>query len=72
MLIDALTLAVDPHGVQRMWFLIPLVVVISLVYSASRHEAPPVILSRALRLFLLILFGLGIILAILAVLNWWE
>jgi hypothetical protein len=32
------------------WFLIPLVIAISLVYSASRHETWPKILWHALRL----------------------
>ena len=32
------------------WFVIPLVLAISLVYSASRHEAWPKILGHAARL----------------------
>jgi len=49
-----LLLAADPPVIQRTWFLLPLVVVISLVYTASRYESPDRILRRALRLFLTI------------------
>ena len=37
------------------WYMVPLAMVISLVYSASRYELPQYILGRALRLFLQIL-----------------
>ncbi|MFN5298553.1 MAG: hypothetical protein ACK5HA_09650, partial [Planctomycetaceae bacterium] len=41
-------------GPTRTWYAIPLIISISLVYSASRHEGPPLILRRALRLMLTI------------------
>ena len=47
------------------WLILPLVIAISLVYSASRHEAWPRIWSHALRLSLWIL---GILVAATAVL----
>jgi hypothetical protein len=34
------------------WYMLPLSLVISLVWSASRYEQPEYILGRALRLFL--------------------
>ncbi len=37
------------------WLILPLVVAISLVYSASRHESWPLIWMRSLRLCLWIL-----------------
>lgn len=49
----------------RIWFAVPLIVVISLVYSASRYEAPDKILRRAGRLSLTI--G-GFMLGVLALL----
>jgi hypothetical protein len=57
-------LAANEH-VSRLWFAIPLVIVISLVYSASRYESPARILHRAGRLTLTIA---GFMLAVLAVL----
>lgn len=51
------------------WYLLPLTAAISLVYSATRNEAPGRILSRALRLFLQVLFFMGIILGVLLALS---
>ena len=52
-----------------LWYLLPLAVVISLVYSASRFEQPERIMQRALRLFLQILLFMGTVFAILFVLS---
>lgn len=54
-------------GPGRLWFLLPLIVMISLVYSASRYEAPDRIIRRAGKLFLQIT---GFMAAVLAVLAW--
>ncbi len=51
--------------VHLYWFILPLVVAISLVYSASRHEAWPRIWKRALRLCIWII---GILIATTAIL----
>jgi hypothetical protein len=51
------------------WFVLPLVVAISLVYSASRHEAWPRILTHALRLCTWILGILVLTTAILLLIN---
>ncbi len=47
-----LTLAAGLEGIglTRSWYALPLIVVISLVYSASRHESSELIVRRALRL----------------------
>ena len=55
--------------VGRLWFLLPLIVIVSLVYSASRYEAPERILSRAGRLGLQIAGFMTIVLALLAWLS---
>lgn len=51
------------------WFLLPLVVAISLVYAASRHEAWPIIWRHAARLTGMILLILGITTAVLLLIN---
>ncbi|REJ95496.1 MAG: hypothetical protein DWQ34_01405 [Planctomycetota bacterium] len=51
------------------WYLFPLAAVISLVYSATRYEAPARILSRAGKLFLQILFFMAVILGVLMLLS---
>ncbi len=50
-------------------FLIPLVLAISLVYSASRHESWAVIWSQAFRFSLMILSILFVITLILLIVN---
>jgi len=40
--------------INLMWYALPLIVVISLVYSATRHEAMTSILSHSFRLGLMI------------------
>ncbi len=51
------------------FYLFPLAVVISLVYSASRFELPDPILRRAARLFVTILVFMGIVLGVLVLLS---
>ena len=52
-----------------LWYLLPLALAVSLVYSASRFELPERILHRAARLFLQIMLFMGTIFAILFVLS---
>ena len=48
--------------ITRMWYALPLIVVISLVYGATRHELPKPILEHAFRfgswivMFMIVLF----------------
>ena len=55
--------------IGRLWFLIPLIVIVSLVYSASRYESPDRILRRAVRLGLQIAGFMTVILGLLAWLS---
>jgi hypothetical protein len=57
--------------INLMWFAVPLVVSISLVYSATRHEALGEILAHAVRLAVMIAGFMAVILVVLAVLGWW-
>ncbi len=52
-----------------LWYMLPLALVISLVYSASRYELPERILHRAVRLFLQIMLFMAAVFAILFVLS---
>lgn len=51
--------------IPRLWFLPPLVVIISLVYSATRFESPERIVKRAARLAATIFFFMGLVFAVL-------
>lgn len=58
---------------QRMninWYLIPFAAAISLTWNASRYEMPAVILARAFRQFLQILFFMALILGVLVALSY--
>jgi hypothetical protein len=57
--------------VNLMWYSLPLIVVISVVYSATRHEQLGAIFSHAVRLGIMITLFLAAILALLALLSWW-
>ncbi len=52
------------------WHLLPLAAAISLVYNASRYEAPSRILQRAGKHFVMILFILAMILGVLIALSY--
>ena len=47
------------------WYLFPLIAVVSLVYSATRHEEWPLIWRRAIRLAIFITAFMAVTLAIL-------
>ncbi len=51
------------------WWILPLVLAISLVYSASRHEAWPKIWLHSARLGLWIIGLLGVATAVLLLIN---
>ena len=55
---------------KQLWHLLPLVVVVSLVYGATRHEGWPDILDHALRFGVWILGFLSVIFAILLAVSW--
>lgn len=55
--------------ISRLWYLFPLVIVISLVYSASRFESPERILFRAGRLAVTIFGCLGGVFLVLWLLS---
>ena len=57
-------------AINQMWFALPLVVAISLVYSATRHEDMKIILASALRLGVMIVLFMVAIMVALAFLSW--
>ena len=54
-----------------LWYALPLIVSISLVYGATRHELPGPILEHAIRFGLWIVGFMLIIIAILSVVSWY-
>ena len=56
---------------NRLWYSLPLVIVISLVYAATRHESMRPILEHAIRFGLWIIGFMGAVFLILVVLSLW-
>ena len=56
---------------NRMWYAIPLIVVISLVYSATRHELMKPILEHAGRFAISIIGFMIVVFVVLAVVSSW-
>jgi len=52
------------------WHVLPLALVVSLVYSATRHEEAGDILQHSVRLFLMIMGFVLVVFAILLVASW--
>jgi hypothetical protein len=58
--------------VARIWYALPLVVAISLVYGATRHELTREVFSHSLRFFIWTLVFFAIILGVLWVGGFWN
>ncbi len=56
---------------NQLWYLLPLVVVISLVYGATRHELMGPILSHAWRFGVWVMTFMAVIFAVLFVISVW-
>lgn len=55
---------------NRLWYALPLVVSVSLVYGATRHELMKPILNNALRAAAGIGGFMGVIFVLLAIISW--
>lgn len=56
---------------NQIWYALPLVVVVSLVYAATRHEEIGPILSHALRIGVWIVGFMVTVFAVLFLVSWW-
>ena len=56
----------------RLFYAVPLVVVISLVYGATRHEYLPEILAHAFRSAIWVVGFMAIIFALIWVIGFWN
>jgi hypothetical protein len=55
---------------NRLWYALPLVVAVSLVYGATRHELMGPILNNALRAAVWISGFMAVIFAVLMLISW--
>jgi hypothetical protein len=56
--------------INQLWYALPLIVAISLVYAATRHELPGPIMAHAARLGIWITGFMGVVLGVLAFISW--
>lgn len=56
---------------NQLWYALPLIVVVSLVYAATRHEQIGPILSHAVRIGTWIVAFMVVVFLILLVASWW-
>jgi hypothetical protein len=54
-----------------LWYLLPLVIVVSLVYAATRHEQPALIFRHALRIGVWIVGFMVVVFLVLVLMSWW-
>lgn len=57
--------------INQLWHAAPLIIAISLVYSATRHELPGAILEHAIRLGVWITGFMAAVAAVLFLVSWW-
>ena len=57
-------------GVSRLWYCLPLIVSISLVYGATRHELMPQILDHSVRFGVWIITFMAAIFAVTVIITW--
>ncbi len=57
-------------GISRVWYCLPLIVSISLVYGATRHELMPQILEHAARFGVWIVTFMLAIFAVTVLVSW--
>lgn len=57
--------------INQLWYALPLVVVVSLVYAATRHEEMGEILSHAVRVGTMVVGFMLILFVFLLLLAWW-
>ncbi len=59
-------------NVARIWYAVPLIVVVSLVYGATRHEYLAEILVHAFRSAVWLLSFMAMIFAVIWVMGYWN
>jgi hypothetical protein len=56
---------------NSLWYAVPLVIVVSLVYAATRHELMGPILEHAARMAAWIVGFMIVVFVVLAIISWW-
>ena len=70
-LFSTMSMVILAAGWNRLWYSLPLIVVISLVYSATRHEVMKPILEPAARFAFWIVGFMFVVFVVLSVVSSW-
>ena len=62
---------VSALSTNQLWYALPLIVVVSLVYAATRHEEIGPILSHAWRIGVWIVGFMAVVFVVLLLVSWW-
>jgi hypothetical protein len=57
--------------INQLWYALPLIVTVSLVYAATRHEEMNAILGHAFRIGVWIVGFMAVVFVVLAAMSWW-
>jgi hypothetical protein len=68
----AMSLFLAVAGPLRMWYAVPIIVSVSLVYSATRHEQMLSVLNHAARFAVWIVVFMAIVFAGLQAMSWLQ
>lgn len=64
-------LLADALMAAQIWYMVPLLVAVSLVYGATRHELLIPILQHAWRTAVWMIVFMGVIFLVLLAMEWW-
>lgn len=59
-------------GAARLWYAVPLITSVSLVYAATRHEEMDHILIHAARFAIWVVVFMAIVLAVIQFMSWMQ
>lgn len=59
-------------GAARLWYAVPLITSVSLVYAATRHEEMDQILIHALRFAIWIVVFMAVVLVVIQLMSWMQ
>ena len=71
-MLELIETALPLASTARIWYALPLIVVISLVYGATRHEYLREIVAHAIRSMIWVVGFMAIIFAVIFVAGYWN
>jgi hypothetical protein len=70
LLLGAWVVLLADIGPHRLWYAVPLIISVSLVYAATRHEEMGPILGHAVRFAIWILLFMAVVWVVIQLMTW--